>query len=85
MIFAPFLSFLTCLGEKIPAGGGGFSGGQSNQLPGSRHYHAGGAEALDVPQHPQGQAAKERQPAASTDLQRGSLLWCMMEISLTLL
>lgn len=66
--------FVSPAGKEAPAGGGGFPGGQSNQLPGSRHHH-GGAAALDVPPHPQGQAAGKRQPAAATDLQRGALLW----------
>lgn len=61
--------FLACLDKKASAGSGGFPGGQSNQLPGSRHHHAGGAEAVDVPKHPERQAARERQPTASTDLQ----------------
>lgn len=62
-------------GKEAPAGSGRFPRGQSNQLPASRHHHAGGAAALDVPPHPPGQAARKRQPAAATDLQRGSLLW----------
>lgn len=36
-------------GKKAPAGSGGLPGGQSDQFPGSRHHHAGGAAALDVP------------------------------------
>lgn len=74
--------FWSVVGKKASAGSGGFPGGQSNQLPGSRHHHAGGAEALDVPEHPQRQAAGERQPSASTDLQRGSLLRGMTHVCL---
>lgn len=41
-------------GKKTSTGGGGLPGGKPDQLPGNRHYHAGGTEALDVLQHPQG-------------------------------
>lgn len=68
-------------GKEAPAGSSRFPGGQSNQLPASRHHHAGGAAVLDVPPHPQGQAAGKRQPAAATDLQRGSLLWGTARVS----
>lgn len=36
-------------GKEASAGSGGIPGGESNQLPGGRHHHAGGAAALDVP------------------------------------
>lgn len=36
-------------GKEAPAGSGGLPGGQSDQFPGSRYHHAGGAAALDVP------------------------------------
>lgn len=62
-------SFHPLKGKKASAGSGWFPGGQSNQLPGNRHYHAGGTEALDVPQHPQRQATRERKPSSSADFQ----------------
>lgn len=67
------------IGQKASAGSGGFPGVQSNQLRGRGHHHAGGAEAVDVPEHPPGQTAGERQPGAATDLQWRPLLWGTMD------
>lgn len=61
--------------QKEAAGDCGLSGGQPHPIWGGGHNHAGGPEAVDVPEPSRGQAPRQREPPSTTDIQRAAVLW----------